>query len=142
MFTPDYSTEVKYFLSQFCQLHYRRHRYTVKEDFSKSLSFLERALAGDEKNDVIDSFLTDPSKPEIDIEVKNVALEAIQNPPYKARVDFYMVYYSPAGHRELKRTLHTVNFVFVFKTTVPNELSTINPLGLAVTHFSKDEVVN
>jgi type IV secretion system protein VirB5 len=136
--------EAKYFLSQFCTLYYGRNRYTINDDFSKSLYFLDGKLASDimdayKKNDVIKSFLTDPSQPEIDIEVKNVALEDMQTPPYKARVDFDMVYYSPADHSELKRTLYTANFVFVFKTNVPNELIPINPLGLAITYFREDE---
>jgi type IV secretory pathway TrbF-like protein len=136
--------EAKYFLSQFCQRYYRRNRYTMNDDFSKSLYFLDGKLASDiidayKKSDVIKSFLTDPSKPEIDIEVKNVALEGMQAPPFKARVDFYMVYYSAADHSELKRTLYTANFVFVFKTNVPNELIPINPLGLAITYFREDE---
>jgi len=136
--------EAKYFLSQFCTLYYGRNRYTINDDFSKSLYFLDGKLASDimdayKKNDVIRSFLTDPSQPEIDIEVKNVALEDMQTPPYKARIDFEMVYYSPADHSELKRTLYTANFVFVFKTNVPNELIPINPLGLAITYFREDE---
>jgi len=136
--------EAKYFLTQFCQLYYRRNRYTINDDFSKSLYFLDGKLASDiidayKKNDVIKVFLIDQAKPEIDIEVKNVALEGMQKPPYKARVDFYMVYYSPADHSELKRTLYTANFVFVFKSNVPNELVPINPLGLAITYFREDE---
>jgi type IV secretion system protein VirB5 len=136
--------EAKYFLSQFCTLYYGRNRYTINDDFSKSLYFLDGKLASDimdayKKNDVIKSFLTDPSQPEIDIEVKNVALEDMQAPPYKARVDFEMVYYSSADHSELKRTLYTANFVFVFKSSVPNELIPINPLGLAITYFREDE---
>ena len=136
--------EAKYFLTQFCQLYYRRNRYTIHDDFSKSLYFLDGKLASDiidayKKNDVIKGFLIDQAKPEIDIEVKNVALEGMQKPPYKARVDFYMVYYSPADHSELKRTLYTANFVFVFKPNVPNELIPINPLGLAITYFREDE---
>ncbi len=136
--------EAKYFLLQFCQLYYRRNRYTINDDFSKSLYFLDGKLASDiidayKKNDLIKSFLTDPSKPQIDIEVKNVALEGMQTPPFKARVDFYMVYYSPADHSELTRKLYTANFVFVFKTNVPNELIPINPLGLAITYFREDQ---
>ena len=136
--------EAKYFLSQFCQRYYRRNRYTINDDFSKSLYFLDGKLASDiidayKKSDVIKSFLADPSKPEIDIEVKNVALEGMQTPPFKARIDFYMVYYSAADHSELKRTLYTANIVFVFKTNVPNELIPINPLGLAITYFREDE---
>ena len=34
---------------------------------------------------------------------------------------------------------YTANFVFVFKSQVPNELIPINPLGLAITYFREDE---
>ena len=71
--------------------------------------------------------------------MKKAALEDLTSPPYKARVDFYLVYYSAADHAELKRDLYTANFVFVFKTKVPNELIPINPLGLAITYFREDE---
>src|ERR1700678_1928958 len=37
--------EAKYFLSQFCALYYRRNRYTIQDDFSKSLYFLDGKLA-------------------------------------------------------------------------------------------------
>jgi len=62
------------------------------------------------------------SASEIDVEVKKVALEDMQTPPFKARVDFYLVYYSPADHSEIKRNLYTANFVFVFRSKVLNEL--------------------
>jgi type IV secretory pathway TrbF-like protein len=136
--------EAKYFLSQFCTLFYRRNRYTIQNDFSKSLYFLDGKLANgilDEyrKTDIVRKFLTNTAAPEIDIDVKKVALEELQAPPYRARVDFYMVYYSPADHSELKRDLYTANFLFVFKAQVPNELIPINPLGLTVTYFREDQ---
>jgi len=136
--------EAKYFLSQFCALYYRRNRYTIQDDFSKSLYFLDGKLADgilDEyrKDDIVKKFLTNASAPEIDVDVKKVALEELQNPPYRARVDFYMVYYSPADHSEIKRDLYTANFVFVFNSQVPNELIPINPLGLTITYFREDE---
>jgi type IV secretion system protein VirB5 len=136
--------EAKYFLSQFCALYYRRNRYTIQDDFSKSLYFLDGKLADGiidayRKDDVIKKFITNTSVPEIDIDVKKVALEDMQSPPFKARVDFYMVYYSPSDHSEIKRDLYTANFVFVFKSNVPNELIPINPLGLAITYFREDQ---
>ena len=136
--------EAKYFLSQFCAFYYRRNRYTIQNDFAKALYFLDGKLADGildayRKDDIIKKFLTNPSAPEIDIDVKKVALEEMQSPPYKARVDFSMVYYSPSDHSELKRDLYTANVVFVFKTKVPNELIPINPLGLAITYFREDE---
>jgi len=136
--------EAKYFLSQFCSLYYRRNRYTIQNDLSKSLYFLDTKVADGvfdayRKDDIIKKFLTNSTAPEVDIDVKKVALEDMQSPPYKARVDFYMVYYSPADHSELKRDLYTANFVFIFKTQVPNELIPINPLGLSITYFREDE---
>jgi len=136
--------EAKYFLSQFCGLYYRRNRYTIQDDFSKALYFLDGKLADGildayRKGDIIRKFLTNTAAPEVDVEVKKVALEEMQTPPFRARVDFYLVYYSPADHSELKRDLYTANFVFVFKSQVPNELIPINPLGLSVTYFREDE---
>jgi type IV secretory pathway TrbF-like protein len=136
--------EAKYFLSQFCGLYYRRNRYTIQDDFSKALYFLDGKLADGildayRKGDIIRKFLTNISAPEIDVEVKKVALEEMQNPPFRARVDFYLVYYSPADHSELKRDLYTANFVFLFNGRVPNELIPINPLGLTITYFREDE---
>ncbi len=136
--------EAKYFLSQFCALYYRRNRYTIQNDFSKALYFLDGKLADGildayRKDDIIKKFLMNTSASEIDVEVKKVALEDMQTPPFKARVHFYLVYYSPADHSEIKRDLYTANFVFVFKSKVPNELIPINPLGIAITYFREDQ---
>jgi type IV secretory pathway TrbF-like protein len=136
--------EAKYFLSQFCGLYYKRNRYTIHDDFAKALYFLDGKLADGildtyRKDDTLRKFLTNSSLPEIDIEVKKVGLDEMQNPPFRARVDFYTVYYAPADHSELKRDLYTANFVFVFKSHVANELIPINPLGLTITYFREDE---
>ena len=136
--------EARYFLTQFCTLYYRRNRYTIQDDFSKSLYFLDGNLANSvfdayKKGGIIKNFLTDSSAPEIDIDVKNVALEGLETPPYRGRVDFDMVYYSAADHSEIKRDNYTANFVFVFRTQVPNELIPINPLGLTITYFREDQ---
>jgi type IV secretory pathway TrbF-like protein len=136
--------EAKYFLSQFTKLYYRRNRYTIQDDFAKSLYFLDGKLANGildayHKDDIVRKFLTNTSAAEIDVDVKKVALEEMQNPPYRARVDFYLVYYSPADHSEFKRDLYTGNFVFVFQNRVPNELIPINPLGLTISYFREDQ---
>jgi type IV secretory pathway TrbF-like protein len=136
--------EAKYFLSRFCALYYRRNRYTVQDDFSKSLYFLDGKLADGildayRKDDVIKKFITNSAAPEIDVDVKKVALEEMDTPPFRARVDFYMVYYAPADHSELKRDLYTANFVFLFRSQVANELIPINPLGLTITYFREDQ---
>jgi len=136
--------EAKYFLSQFCMLYYRRNRYTIQNDFAKALYFLDGKLADGvldayRKDDVLRKFLNNSAAAEIDVDVRKVALEEMQTPPYRARVDFYLVYHSPSDHSELKRDLYTANFVFVFKTRVANELIPINPLGLTITYFREDQ---
>jgi type IV secretory pathway TrbF-like protein len=136
--------EAKYFLSQFTNLYYRRNRFTIQNDFAKSLYFLDGKLANGildtyRKDDIVSKFLTNSSAPEVDVDVKKVALEDLQTPPYRARVDFYLVYNSPADHSELKRDLYTGNFVFTFQSRVPNELIPINPLGLTISYFREDQ---
>ncbi len=139
-----HAVEAKYFLTQFCQLFYRRNRYTLNDDFTKALYFLDGNLANDlmtqyQKHKTLETFLDNPSAPEVGIEVEQVALQPIDRPPYKASVDFYDIEYSPVDHAVLKKTLYTASFVFVFRHHVPNRLIPINPLGLTITDFRADE---
>src|SRR5260221_2742017 len=87
--------ESKYFLSQFCNLYYRRNRYTIQDDFSKSLYFLDGKLANGildayRKYDIIRKFLTNTAAPEIKVDVKNGAIEEMSKPPFLACVAFDM----------------------------------------------------
>ena len=50
--------EAKYFLNQFCALYYRRNRYTIQDDFSKALYFLDGKLA----NGILDVARTTSSR--------------------------------------------------------------------------------
>lgn len=136
--------EIKYFLSEFCRVYYGRNRYTIRDNFKQSLMFMEAQLANSvaeayRKNKIIDSYLQDPTAPNIDIEVAKVSIEDLRSAPYKATVDFYEIAYSPADHVESKRTLYTAHFVFLFRDSVPNDLIQVNPLGVAVTYFREDE---
>ena len=136
--------EAKYFLSEFCQLYFRRNRYTIHDDFTKSLYFLDGKVANDimeqyRKDDTINAFLSNPSSPEVDVDVQKVALQPMISAPYHAAVDFYVVEYAPADHSVLKKTLYTANFLFQFKEQVPNELIPVNPLGLTITYFRQDQ---
>jgi type IV secretory pathway TrbF-like protein len=136
--------EAKYFLSEFTTLYYRRNRFTIQNDFAKSLYFLDGKLANGildayRKDDIIRKFLTNTSAPEIDVDVKKVALVELQTPPFRARIDFYLVYYSPADHSELKRDLYTATVVFMYQSRVPNQLIPINPLGLTISYFREDQ---
>lgn len=136
--------EAKYFLSEFCRLYYRRNRYTIHDDFTKALYFLDGKLANDtmeqqKKEDTVDKFLTNPSSPEVDVEIEKVTLDAMQKPPYGASVDFYQIEYAPADRSILRKTLYTATFVFLFKDQVPNQLIPVNPLGMTITYFRQDQ---
>src|SRR2546423_7381791 len=136
--------EVKYFLSDFCRLYYGRNRYTIRDNFKRSLLFMEAQLANSvaeayRKNHTVEGYLQDASAPDIDIDVGKVSIEDLRSAPYKATVDFYRMAYSPADHVEVKRTLYTAHFVFLFRDSVPNELIQVNPLGLAITYFREDQ---
>jgi type IV secretory pathway component VirB8 len=136
--------EAKYFLSEFCRLYYRRNRYTINDDFTKAMYFLDGKLANGimqqaKQAGTINKFLTDPSAPEVDIEVQDVTLGPLQEPPYHAQVDFYRVEYNPADHSVLKKTLFTASFLYIFRRQVPNDLIPVNPLGLTITYFREDQ---
>src|SRR3989449_3827532 len=62
--------EAKYFLSQFCALYYRRNRYTIQNDFSKALYFLDGKLADGildayRKDDIIKKFRSEEHTSEL-----------------------------------------------------------------------------
>jgi type IV secretory pathway TrbF-like protein len=134
--------EVKYFLINFVQRHYGRMRATVKENYTRSLYFLDGRLAGalieaNKKNNALESFLAGNGE-EIDIRVDNVSIEDLRRPPYRATVDFEKIYYGP-DHAETKRETYVANFVFIVKDQVPNAWIPVNPLGLTITYFREDQ---
>jgi type IV secretion system protein VirB5 len=135
--------EIKYFLIQFVEQHYGRMRATLKENYARSLYFLDGRLAdalieANKKSNTIEGFLAGQSE-EIEIQVKNVSIEDLRSPPYRATVDFEKVYSSPANHMETRREKYVGNFVFVVKDHVPNAMIPVNPLGLTVTYFREDQ---
>lgn len=118
--------DIKYFLSDFCRLYYSRNRYTVLDNFKKSLLFMEAQLANSvaeaySKKHTVEGYLQDSSAPDIDIDVGKVSIDDLRAAPYKA-------------------TVYTAHFVFLFRDSVPNDLVQANPLGLAITYFREDQV--
>jgi type IV secretory pathway TrbF-like protein len=135
--------EIRYFLIQFVQAYYGRMRATVKENFTRSLYFLDGRLAdatmeANKKTKAIESFLAAPAE-EIDVQVKNVAIEDLRKAPYKATVDFEKIYYATADHAETRREKYVASFIFTIKEHVPNNLIPVNPLGLTITYFREDQ---
>lgn len=135
--------ELKYFLIQFVTHHYSRMRATVRENYARSLYFMDARLAdatieSNKKSKAIERFLTD-TREEIDVRVKNVTLEDVRQPPYRATVDFDKIFYTPSDHTEVRRESFVAQFVFVIQDQVPNAVIPINPLGLTITYFREDQ---
>lgn len=141
-YTPQ-APELKYFLVQFVTKHYSRMRATVRQQYAESLYFLDGRLAdatmdANKQSGVIERFLAGGGE-EIDIRVKNVTLEDLRQPPYRAAVEFDQVHLSPATRAELRRETFVAHLVFVLQDTVDNARIPINPLGLTITYFRDDQ---
>lgn len=135
--------EIKYFLIEFVQRHYSRMRATVRENYTRSLYFLDGRLADaaietSKKNETIEGFLAG-SGDEIEVNVKNVAIEDLRQAPYRATVDFEKIYYGAGDHAERKHEKYVAHVVFIVKDRVPNDMVPVNPLGLTITYFREDQ---
>src|SRR5437870_5574896 len=96
--------ELKYFLIDFVQRHYSRMRATVRENYARSLYFLDGRLAdaiieANKKSKAIETFLAGGNE-ETEVRVANVSIEDLRTAPYKATVEFEKVYYSAGDHQE------------------------------------------
>src|SRR5499427_3556147 len=86
-----HEAEIRYFLMDFVQRHYSRQRATVRENYARSLYYLdgrlaERIISENRKNRIIEAFLSGQSD-EIEVSVSNVAIEDLRNQPFRASVD-------------------------------------------------------
>jgi type IV secretion system protein VirB5 len=138
-----HDAEVKFFLIQFVTKFYARMRATVRENYARSLYFLDGRLAdatieSNKKNKTIETFLAGQGD-EIEIEIKNVAIEDLRQSPFKATVDFDKIYYAGRDHVETRREKYVASFVFVVKDRVPNAWIPVNPLGLTISYFREDQ---
>lgn len=133
--------EIRYFLMQFVELHYSRMRATAKENYARSLYFLEAQLAdalirSTKNSKAIEAFLAGEGE-ENDVKITNVSIEDLRTSPYHATVDFEKIYYD-ADHQESHHEKYVANFVFIVKDRVPNNFIPTNPLGLTITYFRED----
>jgi type IV secretion system protein VirB5 len=141
-YTPQ-APELKYFLIQFVTRHYSRMRATVRQQYAESLYFLDGRLAdatieANKQSGIIERFLTAGTE-EVDVHVKNVTLEDLRQPPFRATVDFDKVYLLPATRAESRRETYVAHVTFVMDDHVDNARIPINPLGLTITYFREDQ---
>ena len=134
----------KYYLARWAQLYYGRNHATLQRDFSESLNFLSNELQGATlarvtKAKTLETFLLDPSAPNIDIEIKAVVLDDTRQAPYRAHIEFEKVFYSLGDQQEQKRERWTANVVYAFRDEVQNQMLLTNPLGLVVSYVHEDQ---
>ena len=134
--------EIRYFLTQFVIGYYGRNHASVRERYVASMYFLDRQLFSaidnvDRKTQWLPKFVAS-SDEDVEISVNNVILENLNEPPYRARVEFTKIFTGATG-TESHRERWTAVFDFKFNPDVPNDLIQHNPLGLAILYFRQDQ---
>jgi type IV secretory pathway component VirB8 len=134
----------KYYLARWTELYYGRNHATLQRDFSESLNFFSNDLQSAtltrvNKAKTLETFLLDPSAPNVDIEIKAVVLEDTRQAPYRAHVEFEKVFRSQGDQQEQSRERWTANVVYGFRDEVPNEMLLTNPLGLVISYVHEDQ---
>ena len=101
---------------------------------------MQRAVIQEEQQDkTITTFQHDVSLPYVDINVKSIVLDDLQQAPYTARIEFEKVYTNPGDHSVLKRERWIASLNYVFAEKVANEALSVNPLGLTIIRFRADQ---
>ena len=85
------------------------------------------------------TFLLDPSAPNVDIEIDAVVLEDTRQSPYRAQIEFQKVFRSPGDGTEQRRERWTANVIYSFRDEVPNAMLLTNPLGLVISYVHEDQ---
>jgi VirB8 protein len=134
----------KYYLARWAQLYYGRNHAMLQRDFADSLNFFANELQGATlarvtKAKTLETFLLDPSAPNVDIEIKAVVLDDTRQAPYRAHIEFEKVFYSPGDQQEQSRERWTANVVYGFRDEVPNAMLLTNPLGLVISYVHEDQ---
>jgi type IV secretory pathway TrbF-like protein len=134
----------KYYLARWAELYYGRNHATLQRNFAESLNFFSNPLQNAtlqqvQKAKTLETFLLDPSAPDVDIEIDAVILEDLRQSPYRAEIQFEEVFRSPGDEQEQRRERWTANVVYGFRGEVRNEMLLTNPLGLVITYVHEDQ---
>jgi hypothetical protein len=134
----------KYYLARWAELYYGRNHATLQRDFGESLNFFSNdmqaaTLARVSKAKTLETFLLDPSAPNVDIEIKAVVLDDTRQSPYRAHIEFEKVFYALGDQQELRRERWTANVVYSFREAVPNAMLLSNPLGVVISYVHEDQ---
>src|SRR5205807_6736497 len=104
------------------RLKYGRNKLTIRDDFRRTLLFMDTQLATNTlaawtKEKTVDNFLTGTA-PNQEVKVNRIDIEDLRAAPYKATVEFELIYRSPLDGSAIKRSQYTAHVVFAFRDTV------------------------
>jgi type IV secretory pathway TrbF-like protein len=139
--------ENKYYLARWATLSFQRNRYTIENDQTASLYFLNSdvqhaAIREEQEQKTISNFQHDAALPYVDIDIKSIVLDNLRESPYSARIEFEKVFTNPSDHSVLKRERWIASVTYVFADTVANSALSVNPLGLTIIRYRADQAFN
>lgn len=134
----------QYYLARWAELYYGRNHETLKRDFSHSLDFFSdqlqaTALQRVNQQKTLQTFLLNPSAPNVEIRIDAVNLIDLRKPPYSAQIEFEKVFRAPGDDTVLRRERWTANAVYSFRKEVPNSMLLTNPLGLVIRYVQVNQ---
>ena len=137
------AAEIRYFLARFVHDHYSRNRATLRDDFARSLFFLDGKLASarmeeNRKTKAIENYIVSGNE-DVEVKVNNIVLQDLRTPPFHASVDFEKIFLADSDRSELRCEKYVASFQFVFRENVVNEMVPVNPLGVAITYYREDQ---
>jgi type IV secretion system protein VirB5 len=137
-------SENKYYLTRWTQLLFQRNKFTIENDQTQALYFFDSAtskavIEDERKTKYISSYQLDNTLPYVEIQVTNIILGDLTTAPYTAQIEFLKLYKDPNSGAELRRERWTASANFIFRDTVPNNMVSINPLGLTIIHYRVDQ---
>ena len=123
---------------------FQRNKFTIENDQTQALYFFDSAtsksvIEDERKTKYISSYQLDNTLPFIEIQVTNIILGDLTTAPYTAQIEFLKLYKDPNSGAELRRERWTASVNLIFRSTVPNNMVSINPLGLTIIHYRVDQ---
>jgi type IV secretion system protein VirB5 len=139
--------ELRYFLSQWAQFYYGRNRFTVRQDFPKAFFFMDTKLASNviashQQAKDIEQFLANSAAPNTYIEVTQITLDHLSQPPYVGTIEFTAKQVAPYSDDVVSSSHYTTNVQFTIRPDVPNNVITVNPLGFTIVAFHDQQAFN
>ena len=137
-------SENKYYLMRWTQLHFQRNRYAIERDQTENLYFEDSStgqadIAQERQSKFIEQYKTHLDLPFVEVAVTNIILSDLSSGPYTAQIEFLKIFREPMTNAEIKRERWTTTVNYTFRTDIPENMISVNPVGLTIVHFRIDQ---